>query len=116
MRKIIAALLFSLSLAIPIFSQAAECTPQMKPDFQLNTGGFDSQAYQNANKPAEDSAGTVQVCFLSSSQPGLSPTSVFDNLCGCKEEIKKHCSITKKGKIKGNGVPQPWCVPFGPFL
>jgi hypothetical protein len=114
MKKIISAFLLSLSLMVSCVSQAADCEPKMQPDYQMN-GGFDVDAYKSANKPAEDSAGTVQVCFLSSSQPSMNPTKVFDNLCGCKEEIKKHCSL-KHGKIKASGVPSAWCAPFAPFL
>lgn len=94
---------------------AEECDPGLQPDFQLNTGGFDVNQFKKDNKPSEDTAQTVMFCFMGTTSGGMSPNKVFNDVCGCKEKIKKHCKI-KKGKLKPNGVPKAWCAPFAPFL
>jgi hypothetical protein len=117
MKKTIISLFAMLVLTLSSQTFAKECDPGFQPDYPAGTEGtFSTDQFKKANKPPEDSAGSVMMCFMGSSQPGMSPTKIFNDTCGCKEEIKKHCSLSKKGKIKAKGVPKAWCAPFAPFL
>lgn len=115
MKKLLIPLIAMLALSISGLTIAKECDPGLKPDYALNTGTFNADQFKKANKPPEDSAKSVMMCFMGSSQPGMSPEKIFKETCGCDEQIKKHCSI-RKGKIKASGVPKEWCGPFAPFL
>lgn len=112
---ILVTMLGALFSASPAF--AGNCDPGFQKDYAVSTPGFDPAAFASENKDkVSDSKGTTQFCFLGASASGMSPKKVWDDMCGCKEEIKKNCSI-KKGKIKAkNGVLAPWCEPFRPFL
>lgn len=117
MKKIIVSLFAMLVLSLSSLTFAEECDPGFQPDYPAGTEGtFSTDQFKKANKPPEDSAGSVMMCFMGTSTAGMSPDQVFNKTCGCKEEIKKHCSLSKKGKIKASGVPKPWCEPFAPFL
>lgn len=114
-KSLLTAIAFACAISSSM-SFAQECDPGFQPDAEMNTPGFDPSAFAKKNK-VTNSVGSTQFCFLGSSASGMSPTKVFNDVCGCKEEIKKNCSIGKKGRIIGhNGVPSAWCVPFAPFL
>ncbi|MFK4132160.1 hypothetical protein ACI2KR_07655 [Pseudomonas luteola] len=114
MKKLLAFFVLGLGISISANTFAGSCEPNFQPDYQMNTGSFDVEAFKKQNN-VEDSAGQVQMCFLGATQGGLNPSTVFSGVCGCKEVIKKHCRI-KHGKIKASGVPTAWCLPFGAFL
>ncbi|MEG0867339.1 MAG: hypothetical protein RSG77_09825 [Hafnia sp.] len=114
MKKLLASLLtlLTLSLAAPAF--ADQCDPGISSDGELNSGNFSVEDFKQMSQQKQNSKGAVEFCFLGSALK--SPEKIFNQQCGgCKEEIKKHCSI-KKGKIKAKGVPPAWCAPFAPFL
>lgn len=115
MKKTLLTLASVLVISFSQLGMAVECDPGLKPDFKLNTGTFDAEQFKRDNKPDEDTAGSVMLCFMGTTSGGMSPTKVFNDTCGCKENIKKHCSIKKK-KLRASGVPIEWCAPFYPFL
>jgi hypothetical protein len=114
MKKIFAYLLIIFSLGLSLSSQAQDCQPQFKKDYKLNTGSFDPEAFAKQNQTS-DSAGSVKMCFLAVSTVGMSPSKVYNEVCGCKEAINTHCSL-HHGDIRAAGVPSAYCEPFKGFL
>ena len=114
MKKMIVVFLFCMGFLLGSSAFAEDCSPNFQPDYKTNTGDFDVNTFTKQNS-TEDSAGSVQMCFLGTTSGGMNPSAVFNNVCGCKDEIKKHCSL-HHGNIRASGVPTAWCAPFAPFL